>query len=247
MNRRRIAWVLGMLLLTAGCATPDRDLPSLRPRIPGATRVDLPEVLGTPVVAVAPEFTDLSLAPNEKAMFDIEFTINVRGEVVESKIVQASHPAHAEQLLNQHRRWIYAVAVGSDPCALQVFTGLQRVVVERRDGRLSSSLEPAQVLSVRSRRAVPLRGEISVPDYRALMERISYPRPALLQGVEGRLALIARFGTDGKVEEVFPVNAAYDQWGFTASAMAAAKTLVADPPPAKPVTVCMPIEFRIKR
>ncbi len=79
-----------------------------------------------------------------------------------------------------------------------------------------------------------------------MISSLPYPREALRQGIEARLALLVDFGADGGVVDAFPVNAAYDRWGFAESAIKVARRLKAEPPPARAMRACIPIDFRLR-
>lgn len=231
----------------AACSTAPKP-PPLAPRIQGATVIEMPDVLGTPVVVLAPELPQGAVKAGETASFDIAFTIDLRGAVTESRIESTSRPDLADTILAVHKQWIYAVATRAEPCAARRFRGLQTIAVTQREGKLVSAAEPARVVEeLETRRSERVdRGTVSVPNYRVAMRSVTYPRAALDQGVEASLAIIVLFSTEGAVVDAFPVNAAYDPWGFAKSAMQASRQLRMEPPPQHAIAVCVPIEFRIR-
>lgn len=230
------------------CSTASKPPPPFTPRVQGATVIEMPEVLGTPVVVLALELPQGSVQPGETASFDIAFSIDLRGAVTESRIESTSRSDLADSVLATHKQWIYAVATRAEPCATRRFRGLQRIAVTQREGKLVSAAEPARVVEeLETRRSERVdSGTPSVANYRDAMLSIAYPRAALQQGVEARLALIVQFSAEGAVVDAFPVNAAYDRWGFAKSAMQAARRLRMDPPPQRALTTCVLIDFRIR-
>jgi hypothetical protein len=238
-----------VVLLVAACATAPATPPSLRPDIPGSTRIEMPEVLGAPVVVLAPELPAGAIADGELARFDIGFTINLRGAVVESRIESTTRSDLADAVLAQHRQWIYAVATREDPCRLRRFRGVQSIEVQRLDGKLVASGEPARVIDVIEVRITPRansRNALQIPNYRQVLGSIAYPRQAMVEGAQARFALLVTFDTDGNVKDTYPVNAAYDRYGFAQNAMNAARRLKADPPPSQAVMACIPIDFLLR-
>lgn len=238
------------ILLLAACATPPpAPPPSLRPSLAGGTRIEMPEVLGTPVAILAPELPAGTLADGEGARFEIAFTIDLRGAVVESRIESTTRPDLADAMLAQHRQWIYAVATRGDPCRMQRFRGVQTIEVQRRDGRLAASGEPARVIEVLARRdAVRVDDDASLRpvNYRHVMGSIVYPSQALRDRIQARFAVIAIFGADGAVKDAYPVNAAYDRYGFAQNAMNAVRRLKVEPPPGREFLACIPIDFQLR-
>lgn len=237
------------VLVLASCASPSPEPPIARLHISGSQRFELPEVLGTPILIAAPELPVGTLAEGESAEFDIEFSIDLRGSVAASKLVASSHPGIDAEILAQHRTWIYAVATRDNLCAMNRFRAVQQIRVTRREGKLSSTIEPARVLETIERVNQPSADTgqaLNVPNFRTTLRSMEYPAAALREGVEGRLALLVVFAEDGTVSEVYPVNAAYDRWGFTRSAMRTARNLKADPPPGRRITACLPIDFRLR-
>jgi TonB family protein len=239
-----------LALMLAACATePPVPPPSLRPDIPGSTRIEMPEALGAPVVVLAPELPAGVIAVGERAQFDIGFRINLRGEVVESRIESTTRPDLADAMLAQHRQWIYAVATREDPCRLRRFRGAQAIEVQRLEGKLVASSEPARVLEVLEVRVTPRINSgnaLQIPNYRQVLGSIAYPRQAMVEGAQARFALLVTFDTDGSVKDIFPVNAAYDRYGFAQNAMNAARRLKADPAPSQAVMACIPIDFLLR-
>jgi len=238
-----------IVLLVACAAQPPAPPPSLRPSLPGGTRIEMPEVLGTPVAILAPELPAGALADGESARFEIAFTIDLRGTVVESRLASTTRPDLADAMLAQHRQWIYAVATRNDPCRMQRFRGVQTIEVQRREGKLAASSGPARVIEVLARRdAVRVDGEASLQpvNYRHVMGSIGYPRQALLDGIQARFAVVAIFGADGAVKDTYPVNAAYDRYGFAQSAMNAVRRLKVEPPPGHEFMACIPVNFQLR-
>ena len=234
-----------------GCAIEQSSkLPApLTPNLPGAQRVELPDVLGTPVVVVAPELSAVDLPEGARATFEIEFTIDLRGSVTGSNLRSSSHPALAEQVLAQHRSWVYAVATRDQPCRVTDFRGLQKIQIERSGGTLKAQLEPATVLERLGRRDYPkagVPGTISVPNYRNVLAAMPYPAAAQRQGIEADLAVLIEFAHDGTVKDAFPVNAAYDKWGFTQAALRRVTALRMEPAPGQIVLTCVPLAFRLR-
>ncbi|MDZ7653813.1 MAG: hypothetical protein U5L03_15325 [Burkholderiaceae bacterium] len=235
-------------MLLAACATePKAPTPQLSG--PSATRIYLPAVLGIPLAILAPELPAGSIAAGERARFEIAFSIDLRGAVAESAMQSTTRPDLADAMLAQHRQWVYAVATSaSGPCSIARFRGLQTIEVERVDGKLVASGEPAQVVEVLA--AVDARDVVtdpsSVPNYRSILNSIVYPRSALVEGVERSLSMIVVFGTNGSVKDAFPIYDAYDQYGFGPSALRAVRQLKMEPPPPRDLTTCVPINFRIR-
>jgi TonB family protein len=227
----------------------ERRPPASTLRYPDAKRVELPDRLGKPVLVVAPELPAGALADGETASFEIEFTVDRRGQVTASHMVSSTHPALDDYILARHRQWLYAVATQEHLCATRRFRARQRIEVTQLGGKLSAPLAPAEVLEILQRVEHPdltSGATLRVPNYRRVMRDILYPTAALRAGVEARLALLVQFDADGRVSDVFPVNAAFDEWGFTHAAMAAARRLHADPPPGRSSTACVPVEFRVR-
>lgn len=241
---------IALVSLTTACAMSDnREPPVLSLSVPGAEQFDLPDVLGKPVLVVALELPEGTLQEGETALFEIEFAVDYRGRVTTSQMKSSSHPALDSRILAQHPDWMYAIATRADLCAMTRYRALQRIGIARRDGKLVAPIEPAQVLEVHGRDKRPLVDdlkELSIPNYRNVVYRIPYPRAALIDGVEARLALIVEFGADGTVSDSYPVNAAYDRWGFTQGAMQAVRKLKADPAPGRTVLACIPLHFRLR-
>lgn len=243
--------LLAFLALTStACATlPPSAPPPLRTDIPGSTRIELPEVLGAPVVIVAPELPSGAVTEGERARFDIAFEVDLRGTVVQSRIESTTRPDLADAMLAQHRQWIYAVATRGDPCRMQRFRGVQTVEVQRRDGRLAASGEPARVIEVLAQcdaERVDHRDSLHPVNYRHVMSSIPYPRQAMIDGIQASFAVIAIFGADGAVKDTYPVNAAYDRYGFAQNAMTAVRRLKVEPPPGREFMSCIPINFLLR-
>lgn len=237
----------GCLALTA-CTTVSAP-PPLPLNAPGVTRIEMPEVLGTPVAVVPPELPGGTLSPGQTATFDIAFRIDARGNVVDSSLLASSHPDLAPAVLATHRKWIYAVATRQDPCRITRFAGTQRIAVTLKDGKPIAALDPATVIERLGAQTAPQvvrDAGLTVPNYRSVISSLPYPREALRQGVEARLALLVDFGADGSVVDAFPVNAAYDRWGFAESAIKVARRLKAEPPPGRAMRACIPIDFRLR-
>lgn len=247
---RPLCAALVLLCAANGCAQVDEPrAPATALKVSGATRVDLPDVLGKPVLVVKPELPHDALAEGEAASFEVEFTVDLRGRVSTSGVVSSTHPALDRYILASHRDWLYAVATRADLCATRRFRARQRIEITRRDGKLSSALSAAEVLEVLQRVDRPKIDEGSaprVPNYRRVMNDILYPTAALRQGVQGRLALLVEFDADGRVSDAYPVNAAYDEWGFAHAAIAAARRLRMDPPPEERLIACLPVMFLIR-
>lgn len=239
-----------LILLLAACATPPpAPPPSLRPSLPGGTRIEMPEVLGTPVAILAPELPAGAIADGESARFDIAFTIDLRGAVTESRVESTDRPDLADAILAQHRQWIYAVATREQPCRMQRFRGVQSIEVQRRDGSLAASSAPARVVEVLARQSAERfdnRASIRPVNLQHVMGSIAYPGQAIRDRIEARFAVIALFGTDGAVKDTYPVNAAYDRYGFAQNAMNAVRRLRVEPPPAREFVACIPIDFLLR-
>lgn len=242
--------VLLAATLIAACATTERPAPRPLPLdVPGAQRIELPDVLGTPVVVVPPELQTGSLAAGQPARFDITFSIDLRGQVIESSMQASTHPQLDSLMLGQHRKWVYAVATRDNPCAMRRFRGVQTIDVVLKEGSPSAALAPARVseiLRTRTERKLGDDDGLKVPKYHASMSQVIYPRAALSARVEARLALVVEFDAGGAVQDVFPVNAAYDRWGFANAAMRAARLMKAEPAPGRPVSACVPVDFLIR-
>jgi hypothetical protein len=129
----------------------------------------MPEVLGAPAVVLSPEVPAGAIADGELARFEIGFTIDLRGAVVESRIESTTRPDLADAVLAQHRQWIYAVATRENPCQLRRFRGVQSIEVQRLDGKLVASGEPARVIEVIEVRVTPrvnIGNALQIPNYR---------------------------------------------------------------------------------
>jgi TonB family protein len=83
-------------------------------------------------------------------------------------------------------------------------------------------------------------------NYRHVMGSIVYPSKAMRDRIEARFAVIAQFGADGAVKDAFPVNAAYDRYGFAQNAMNAVRRLKVEPPPGREFMACIPIDFLLR-
>lgn len=245
---RRVTAAVLIAALASACETPRPPPPASSLDFPGAQRIELPDVLGVPVAVVAPELPQGALPEGGKAAFDIEFTVDVKGQVTASKIVASSDPRLDATVLEQHRRWLYAVATRDRPCSAAGYRGLQRFEVTRRDGKLGAEVAPARVLEVLSRGDRPniQQGAVRVPNYRAVMSRAEYPVAARRAGVEAKLALLVEFGADGVPTDVYPVNSAYDKWGFAAAGIQVARRLRAESDLGRPFTACLPITFLLR-
>jgi outer membrane biosynthesis protein TonB len=241
--------LLPLILLLTACAAQAPTPPSLRPSLPGGTRIEMPEVLGSPVAILAPELPAGAIADGEVARFDIAFTIDLRGAVTESRVESTNRPDLAAAMLAQHRQWIYAVATREQPCRMQRFRGVQPIEVQRRDGKLTASSAPARVVEVLARQSAERfdnRASIRPVNLQHVMGSIAYPGQAIRDRIEARFAVIALFGTDGAVKDTYPVNAAYDRYGFAQNAMIAVRRLKLEPPPAREFTACIPIDFLLR-
>lgn len=234
---------------TACAVEGPREPPVLSLSVPGGKQLDLPDVLGKPVLVLAPELPEGTLQEGETASFEVEFTVDYRGRVTASKVTSSSHPALDSHVLARQREWMYAVATRGDLCTVSRYRALQRIDITRREGKLVAPIEPARVLEVHGRVDNPQVTDpkvLNVPNYERVVSSISYPRAALVEGIEGRLALIVEFAADGTVSDAYPVNAAYDHWGFTNAALQAVRKLKADPPPRRAVRACVPVDFRLR-
>ncbi len=237
------------MALTACAVTETRSPPPLRPSMPGGTRVFLPDVLGTPVAILAPELPAGAIATAERARFEVTFSIDLRGAVVESLMQSTTRPDLADAMLAQHRQWVYAVATSAGgPCRVQRFRGVQTIDVQRVGDKLVADGVPARVVEVIGgmNAQTVQKGSVTVPNYRAVMGSIIYPRAAMLANVEGSLSMIVVFGTDGAVKDAYPVNLAYEPYGFAQSALRAVRRLKAEPPPPNDFSACVPVDFRLR-
>ncbi len=239
---------LGMAL-TACAMTETRSPPPLRTSMPGGTRVFLPDVLGTPLAILAPELPVGAIATGERARFEIAFSIDLRGAVVESSMHSTTRPDLVDAMLAQHRQWVYAVATrAGGPCRVQRFRGVQTIDVQRVGDKLVADGVPARVVEVLSGMNAQKvdTGGVTIVNYRSVMGSIIYPRAAVLAGVEGSLSMIVVFGTDGAVKDAFPVNLAHEPYGFAQTALRAVRRLKADPSPPNDFTACVPVDFRLR-
>jgi len=211
--------------------------------------IEMPDVVGTPVAIVALELPKDTLGEGEQARFDIEFAVDIRGAVTTSMILVSSHPSLNEEILKQHKAWKYSVATRREPCVITRFKGVQSLHVERRDGELKATLDPAEVVErlVAQQHVVsPQRLSSLKSNYYEVMNSIQYPPSALRAGVEASVAVLAEFSEDGAVHDAFPVNAAYDRWGFTVAAVDAAKKLKLQEPTGKSFIACVPLSFKFR-
>jgi hypothetical protein len=71
-----------------------------------------------------------------------------------------------------------------------------------------------------------------------------------MRGIEAKFARVVEFAPPphGTVADAYPINAAYDGYGFVRSAMCEARRLQADPEVAqgRAFTACVPIDFRVR-
>ena len=239
-----------LTVLLAACAvTETRSPPALRPSVPGGTKVMLPDVPGTPLAILAPELPAGAIATGERARFEIGFSIDLRGAVVESSMQSTTRPDLADAMLAQHRQWVYAVATSAGgPCRVQRFRGVQTIEVQRVGDKLVADGVPARVVEVIGgmNAQTVQKGSVTVPNYRAVMGSIIYPRAAVMAGVEASLSMIVVFGTDGGVKDAFPVNLAHEPYGFAQTGLRAVRRLKAEPPPPNDFTACVPVDFRLR-
>jgi hypothetical protein len=214
--------------------------------------VELPEGIGVPVAVIQLELPSGALADKETASFDIQFEINVRGVVVQSKIQASSRPDLAARILEQHRQWIYSVASRATPCRAVAFRGIQHIEVARSDGKLSMTLEAARVeeeIAVLS--AIELH-PTSGADKPALRLKASsrvipkYPLKAIIDGVEGTIGVIFEFGPDGKARDPLIVNGGTDRWGLTDAALQMVSRYELEEPPGRTVVACQTVDFKIQ-
>lgn len=212
-------------------------------------RVNLPLARGTPLAMLAPELPAGSLAEGEEALFEIEFTVDLRGRVSTSRLVSSTHAALSDRVAEQHRQWIYAVAERNDDCSVQRFRGLQRIAFERQAGKLKLGVEAAQVIEL-----LPTELGLQTPagpridNLKTAFRAMGYPREALLRNAGASFALIVAFGVDGKVTEAYAVNAYQDDYGFVSSALRAARQFEANQAIAqgRPFAVCVPVSFAVR-
>ncbi len=246
----RIITVSALLVAAlAGCTTSQDAPPATSLSVPGAARVELPEALGVPVLIVSPELPAEAVAEGQRYTAVIDFSVSLKGEVVASRMASSSDPRWDELLLEQHRKWLYATATRDNMCALSRFRGLQRIEVIRTNGKLHAAAQPAEVVERFERAQVQTldgQGKVRVPNYKEVLVRIPYPRRALLSGVEARLAVVVEFDASGAVTDAYPVNAAYDEWGFARAAVESAKRMRGESDTGRPFQACVPVEFRLR-
>jgi hypothetical protein len=218
-------------------------------RAAAGERVEMPLEHRVPVAVLALQLPPGSVVEGEQASAQIAFTVDLRGRVVESRLLTASTPAFGEALLPQHRQWVYAIATRNDDCTAVAFRGTQRIVVQRKDGKWRMDLAPAVVTELHERaRFDSVSDSALVPSYEEVVSRMRYPGSALRNGIEASFALLVEFDANGKVVDAAPINAAYDDYGFVQAALKEARRLQADTglTQGRPWTACMPIRFRIR-
>jgi hypothetical protein len=213
-----------------------------------AGRVEMPSERGALVAMLALEVPAGSVAEGERVTAEIEFTVDLRGRVVDSHVRAASSPALGASLLEQQRQWVYAVAPRGDECtAAHAFRGVQRIAIERTNGKLHTELKPAEVIELREANRWLNAAEVAT-NVREVLARIRLPRRALLNNVDASFAVVIEFDAAGKVTDVYPINAAYDEYGMLQSAVKEFHLLQANPAvtQGRPVTVCSSVRFTVR-
>jgi outer membrane biosynthesis protein TonB len=212
-------------------------------------RVIMPQGRGTPVAMLAPELPAGSLAEGEQAVFEVAFTVDLRGRVTTSRLVSSTHATLGDRVVEQHRQWLYAVADRNDDCKVQRFSAVQSIVIARQKGKLRLGVEAAREIALLPTELGLQASEGPLIDnYEAVFRSMSYPREAIVRGEGASFALIVEFGADGKATEVYPVNAFEDDFGFVDAALRAARRFEANQAVAKgrPFAVCLPVSFKVR-
>ncbi len=189
-----------------------------------------------------------SVADGERATVEIEFTVDLRGRVVDARLRSASAAALGESLLQQQRQWLYAVATRTDDChSVRAFRGLQRIAVERSGGKLRTELGSAEVIELLDGARVETLADAAV-NVREVLRRVPYPPAALRANVETSFALPIDFDAEGKVTGTYPLGVASDERGFVRAAVGALRHLRANPDvtQGRPMTMCTSIQFRVR-
>jgi hypothetical protein len=210
---------------------------------------NLPLARGTPVAMMAPELPAGSLAEGEEAVFEIEFSVDLRGRVTTSRLVSSTHPALGDRVAEQHRQWLYAVAERNDDCSAKTFRAMQRIAIARQAGKLRLGVEAAHVIELLPTELGLQAAEgPRIDNLKTAFRAMGYPREALLRNAGASFALIVAFGADGKVTEAYAVNAYQDDYGFVSSALQATRQFEANQAIAqgRPFAVCVPVSFEVR-
>jgi outer membrane biosynthesis protein TonB len=233
MHRLQLVGASALLLI--GCA---------QPRGPGY-QIDVADRIGAPLAVMELEVPAAALKEGETARFDIEFQVDMQGRVQGSSVKASTRPDLNQQILEQHKHWIYAVAPRARPCLAQTFAGTQQIEFARHSDKLAMQLYGARVDRALERLASEWAySKASLKPESARMPE--YTRLALIDGVQETVGVMFDFGPDGKASNVRPINFDGDRWGLMRQAVEAVSSWELRNPPGRTIHACHEFKFTLQ-